>query len=180
VALAMRLRALERRTAGAGDVALADDLDDLARELDAALAGIRELARGIRPPLLVEGGLEPALAALADVAPVAKEIDVRLPERLPDAVEATLYFIAGEAVANALRHAGAKRVCLSVAIAGEQLVLTVSDDGAGGADPRNGTGLLGLADRLEAIGGTLEITSDPGAGTTLRAFVPQPAPVARR
>jgi len=180
VALALQLRALERRAAGAGDIALADDLDDLARGLDAALAGIRELARGIRPPLLVEGGLEPALAALALTAPVPTEIDVRLPCRLPDAVEATLYFIASEGLANALRHADASRVCMSVSIAGDRLALTVSDDGAGGADPRNGSGLVGLADRVGAIGGTLEITSEPGAGTTLAAFVPQPAPVARR
>ena len=180
VALALQLRSLERRAAGAGDVALADDLDDLGHELDAALAGIRELARGIRPPLLVEGGLEPALAALALAAPLAAETDVRLSGRLPDALESTLYFIACEGLANVIRHAAATTVRLSVRNTGEQLTLTLSDDGAGGADPLKGTGLVGLADRLEAVGGTLAITSSPGEGTTLVASVPQPAAVARR
>jgi len=173
VALALRLRAIERRAGDRGQIALADELDAVATELDAALADIRELARGIRPPVLQEQGLGPALEALAGRLPLRVAVDVRLDGRLPDVVEATGYFAAGEALANVLKHAGAERVRLAATAEDGELVLSISDDGRGGADAGAGSGLVGLADRLEAIGGSLSVDSPAGAGTTLVARIPQ-------
>jgi signal transduction histidine kinase len=176
VALAVRLRALERRAGGSGDVALADELDALATELDGAMASIRELARGIRPPVLDEVGLGPALEALADRVPLPVSTDVRLDGRLPEVVESTAYFTAGEALANVLKHAAAEQVRLTAAAESGALVLTIADDGRGGAQPSHGGGLLGLADRLEALGGSLSVVSPEGGGTTVVARIPEPQP----
>jgi signal transduction histidine kinase len=183
-ALALRLRTLERRAGNAGNVALADELEDLALELDAAMAGIRELARGIRPPVLNEQGLGAALVALADRLPVPVTTDVRLDGRLPDVIEATGYFAAGEALANVLKHAGAHSVRLTARQEAGAVVLTIADDGRGGARERNGSGLVGLADRLAAVGGSLSVKSPEGGGTTVVARIPtgaaQPVGWARR
>jgi signal transduction histidine kinase len=172
VAVALRLRGLERRAGDSGNVGLADELDALVAELDATLADIRELARGIRPPVLQEEGLGPALEALAGRVPLPVTTDVRLTGRLPDVVEATGYFAASEALANVLKHAGARNVRLAAAADNGELVLSVSDDGCGGAGAGGGGGLVGIADRLEAIGGTLSVDSPAGAGTTLVARIP--------
>ena len=110
VALALRLRTLERATGASGNIRLADDLELLASELDTTIAEVRELARGIRPPALGEAGLGAALEALADRTPVPMRVDAELPRRLPDVVEAAAYFAASEAVANVLKHAGAGHV----------------------------------------------------------------------
>ena len=169
VALAVRLRALERRAGDGGNIGLADELDDLAGELDGAMADIRELARGIRPPVLNEQGLGPALAVLADRLALPVDADIRLDGRLPDVVEATGYFTVSEALANVLKHADAGRVRLRAALDRDELTLSVADDGRGGAEPANG--LVGLADRLEALGGTLSVESS-ARGTTVTARIP--------
>jgi signal transduction histidine kinase len=179
--LAFRLRDLERRAGETGDIALADELYALASDLEEAMAQIRSLARGIRPPLLVESGLGAALSALAEGSPVPIEADVRVPRRLPDAVESTAYFAAGEALANVLRHADAGRVRLTAAEHDGRLVVTVADDGVGGAALGDGTGLAGLADRAAALGGSVSVDSPPGAGTTIIVDLPaEPQPVARK
>jgi signal transduction histidine kinase len=189
IALALRLRTLERRAGTAGNVTLADELEELAAELDAAMAGIRELARGIRPPVLNEEGLGAALVALADRLPVPVETDVRLAGRLPDLIEATGYFAAGEALANVLKHARAHHVRLTAVEEDGEIMLTVEDDGRGGAHAQRGSGLLGLADRLAAVGGSLTVLSPEGGGTKVVARIPaaarpeetdQPAGDARR
>jgi signal transduction histidine kinase len=123
--------------------------------------------------VLQEQGLGPALEALAGRLPLPIAVDVRLDGRLPDVVEATGYFAAGEALANVLKHAGAERVRLAATAKDGELVLSISDDGRGGADAGAGSGLVGLADRLEAIGGSLSVDSPAGAGTTLVARIPQ-------
>jgi signal transduction histidine kinase len=172
VAMALGLRMLQQRAGRSGDIVLADGLDSLAADLDSALTDIRELARGIRPPVLAEGGLGPALEALAERAPMAVATDVRVSGRLPDAVESTLYFVVSEALANVLKHAGASHVTVAAEETGGAIVLCVRDDGCGGAATGAGTGLRGLADRLDALGGSLAVDSPPGGGTALRATVP--------
>ena len=179
VALALRLRTLERRAGSSGNVALADELDGLAAELDAAMAGIRELARGIRPPVLNEQGLGAALVALADRLPLPVATDVQLDGRLPDVVEATGYFAASEALANVLKHADARGVRLTARVEEGAVVLTVADDGRGGAAERDGSGLVGLADRLAALGGTLSVESPEAGGTTVVARIPLSPPDTR-
>ena len=139
----------------------------LARTLD----DVHELARGLHPRELAEGGLPGALAALAERAPVRVELDVRV-GRLGAELEAAVYFVCAEALANVAKHASATRARLEVGVTDGRLRATVADDGAGGADPSRGTGLQGLADRVEALGGNLRITSPAGSGTRLAAEIP--------
>jgi signal transduction histidine kinase/uncharacterized protein YhfF len=142
---------------------------DEAREAGAEL---RELARGLHPAGLSEYGLEPALSGLGARSAVPLEV-VSLPDRrLPEVVEASIYYLVSEALSNAHKYAGASRVRVEVAQRSDRVVLEVSDDGCGGADPSKGTGLAGLAGRLEALGGTLEVSSPAGRGTRLRAVFP--------
>jgi signal transduction histidine kinase len=144
-----------------------------AREhLDGGLGDLRDLARGIHPTVLTERGLEAALAALVRRAPVPVDLRAAVPERLDTAIEAAAYFLISEAVTNAAKHAKADRVSVDVASAGDTLVVTVADDGVGGADPRHGSGLRGLVDRVDAVGGHLEVSSAPGQGTRLCARLP--------
>ena len=123
--------------------------------------------------MLQEEGLGPALEALAGRLPLPVAADLRLNVRLPDVVEATAYFAASEALANVLKHADARTVRLAAATEDGELVLRVHDDGRGGADAAAGSGLVGLRDRLEALGGSLAVDSPPGAGTTIVARIPQ-------
>ena len=190
VAAVLRVRSLERRAAGGGDVGLADALEDLAAELDAAMLDIRELARGIRPPALNEAGLATALETLADRSPVPVVLDVHVEGRFPEVVEATAFFAASEALANVLKYADARHVRLAAGIEDGRLWLSVEDDGRGGADPAKGSGLAGLADRLDALDGSLVVESPPAGGTVVSAHIPldvasapgaaQPSSLARR
>jgi signal transduction histidine kinase len=144
-----------------------------AREhLDGGLGDLRDLARGIHPTVLTERGLEAALAALVRRAPVPVDLRAAVPERLDAAIEAAAYFLISEAVTNAAKHAKADRVTVDVAYTGDTLVVTIADDGVGGADPRQGSGLRGLVDRVDAVGGHLEVSSAPGQGTRLCARLP--------
>ncbi|RKQ86761.1 PAS domain S-box-containing protein [Solirubrobacter pauli] len=146
-------------------------LEDAARELDAGLAELREIARGLHPALLVDHGLRRALEVLAERLPLPIALSV-IEERLPELLEATVYYIVAEALTNAAKHADADGASVTIARDGAVLRCTIADDGIGGADPAGGTGLLGLRDRAEAVGGTLSFTSPPGQGTTIVAALP--------
>jgi signal transduction histidine kinase len=146
--------------------------DDLASSLD----DLRELSRGIHPAILSEGGLGPALKALARRSPVPVEVDVDLPGRLPESVEVGMYYVVSEALANAAKHAQASVVRVDVRIHEGALHLSVSDDGIGGAAASRGSGLIGLADRVQALGGSISLTSPAGQGTQLSATLPIPLP----
>jgi PAS domain S-box-containing protein len=147
-------------------------LADAADELSVALKELRELARGLHPAVLTERGLGPAVESLASRVPVPVEILETPTERLAEPIEAAAYYLIAEALTNVARHAHATSAQVRVTRAGGNVMVHVHDDGVGGADAANGSGLRGLADRVEALGGRLELTSPAGAGTTLRAEIP--------
>jgi signal transduction histidine kinase len=141
-------------------------------ELGRALDELRELARGLHPAVLTDRGLPAAVEMLATRAPVPVEIGEVPDERLPEPVEAAAYYLIAEALTNVAKYASASRVRVRIVARDRHLLVEVADDGVGGATPGSGSGLRGLADRVEALGGTLEVVSPAGAGTTLRAEVP--------
>ncbi len=147
-------------------------LDGASAELDSALEELRELARGIHPAVLSDRGLDAALETLARRAPVPVELNREEYERLPEAIELAAYFVVAEALTNVAKYAQATHARVNVGRHNGRLVVEVADDGVGGADPGNGTGLRGLADRLAVIEGRLEVDSPPGRGTTIRAKIP--------
>jgi PAS domain S-box-containing protein len=171
VSVALQLR-LARARAAAGSPEIAALLDEASRELDAGLAELRELARGLHPAILGDRGLPRAIEALTARLPVAVEIDAPIEGRLPAHIEATAYYIVSEALANVTKHAHADYARVSVRRDGDVLRFEVSDDGRGGADESAGTGIVGLRDRAEAAGGTLSMRSPPGQGTTVTATLP--------
>jgi signal transduction histidine kinase len=147
-------------------------LSGVARGLSDAVEELREISRGIHPAILSEGGLGPALRALArrSATPVAV---AAMPEgRFPEPIEVAAYFVTSEALANATKHARASRIELSLADRDGVLLLSIHDDGAGGADPTRGSGLVGLADRVEALGGSIRVESRAGEGTRITAELP--------
>jgi signal transduction histidine kinase len=171
VSLALTLRlARERLGDDAGD---AGSLLDRSRgELDLALSELRELARGIHPAVLADRGLGAAVTALADRAPLPVEVRDVPADRLPEHIELTAYFVISEALTNITKYASASCAWVKVTQGNGRLMLEVGDDGVGGADAQRGSGLRGLADRLDAIEGRLDIDSEPGRGTTVRATMP--------
>lgn len=172
VALSLQLGLAHRRLdAGDGGAAMAM-LDAARDELARALEELRELARGIHPAVLTDRGLEAALEALAERAPLPVSLDQMPAERLPAPVEAAAYFVVAEALTNVAKYARASSAEVRIARNHGYAVVEVHDDGVGGADPAVGTGLRGLADRLAALDGRLEVHSPPGRGTTVRAEVP--------
>jgi signal transduction histidine kinase len=140
--------------------------------LNEVLDDLREISRGIHPAALSEGGLGPAMKALARRSAIPVELDTRLETRLPESVEVTAYFVASEALANVAKHAQASLARVEVRVDGDALHLSIADDGVGGANPARGSGLVGLTDRVEALGGTLTIRSPAGDGTTMRVELP--------
>ena len=147
-------------------------VDEAIEHLAQATAELREFARGVHPVALTEGGLSAALPGLARRTAV-KVVLFGVPQRrLPPVVESTAYFVVSEALTNVARYAEATRAEVRMALEPAALVVEVADDGKGGVDPESGTGLRGLADRLGALEGTLQMHSPPGAGTTLRAVIP--------
>jgi signal transduction histidine kinase len=170
LALRMATAKLHKDPAGAEKL-----LANAAEELAQALEELRELARGIHPAVLTDRGLAPALEALASRTPVEVEIETP-PLRLPPAVEAAAYYVVSEALANVVKYANAKCVRVRVEQLDGRVVVGVEDDGVGGADPARGTGLRGLADRVAALDGRLEVQSRPGEGTAVRAEIPVRAP----
>lgn len=147
-------------------------ITDAHEEAKAALSELRDLVRGIHPAVLADRGLDPALSAVVARVDVPVELDVQVPGRLSATVESTAYFVVTEALTNVARHAEARRAKVTVAQAGGRLLIEVTDDGVGGADPDSGTGLAGLAERVESIGGWLRIVSPTGGPTTLMAEIP--------
>jgi signal transduction histidine kinase len=141
-------------------------------EAKAALKEIRDLVRGIHPVILEDRGLDAALSAVVARSPVPVTLSVDVAERPPAVVESTAYFVVAEALTNVARHAHATRAAVSIARAGDRLVVEVRDDGGGGADPDRGSGLRGLRDRVTALGGTMHLVSPPGGPTTLLVDVP--------
>jgi signal transduction histidine kinase len=143
----------------------ADGLTGVAEDL-------REIARGIHPAILSEGGLGPALRTLARQAAIAVQLDVAAMPRLPEPVEVAAYYVVSEALTNATKHARASVVEVDAEVSGGTLRVCVRDDGAGGADPVRGSGLVGLKDRIEALAGTFSVDSPVGGGTTVSCELP--------
>jgi signal transduction histidine kinase len=170
VSLALRLRVLRSRLGD--DPVEARELDTASDELDLALEELRELARGLHPPALSEQGLEAALEGLAKRAPLPVDVETSSGERLPDRVESAAYFVVAEALTNVAKYARATRAGVTVSRSADRVLVEVTDDGVGGADPAAGSGLRGLLDRVAALDGTLEVDSERGRGTTVKAAIP--------
>jgi signal transduction histidine kinase len=171
VSLMLELRAVQAAVpAGLGE--LGDELARIAGGLTGVFDRVREISHGIHPAILSERGLQPALKALGRRSAVPVKLDLRAGRRLPGPVEVAAYYAVSEALANAAKHAQASVVHVELDAPGTIVRLAVRDDGIGGADPARGSGLVGLSDRIEALGGTLHVTSPPGAGTTLLIEIP--------
>jgi signal transduction histidine kinase len=172
VTLSLVLAEAQTRLGPAADPELASGLQEAAEELRRALAELRELARGIHPAILTEDGLVPALESLAQNAPVPIKVTAAVDGRFAPAVEATAYFVVSEALTNVAKYAQAHQVRINVGRTNGQLTVEVSDDGVGGADPGKGSGLRGLADRVAAVDGRLQVDSPAGEGTRIAAAIP--------
>jgi len=149
---------------------IVDGLVDASKDL-------QDLSRGIHPAVLSRGGLAPALKTLVRRSTVPVQFDLGVEGRLPDCVEVAAYYVVAESLTNAAKHARASEVTVKVDTDGDDLRLSICDDGAGGADARTGSGLIGLRDRVEALGGRLRVSSPVGSGTSLVATIPIPLPV---
>jgi signal transduction histidine kinase len=176
VGASMLVRRARSRAEASGDAEQAALLTSAADEVDQGLREIRELARGLRPPLLSDRGLVAALDCLAEAAPVPTSVRSRLEDRPPIVVETAAYFVASESVANAAKHARATSLLITAERRDGDLIVRVDDDGHGGAVVVDGGGLAGLRDRVEALGGALLVDSRPGAGTTVMARLPAFSP----
>jgi len=143
----------------------------VADELDGVIEDLREISRGIHPAILSEGGLGPALRTLARRSAIQVELHSVIDDRLPEPIEVAAYYVVSEALTNATKHANASRVDVE-AVRDGGLRLSIRDDGVGGADPAGGSGLVGLRDRVEALGGAIEISSPPGQGTHVVVQLP--------
>jgi signal transduction histidine kinase len=179
VALSLNLRMAEKRAAE-GDPAAAELVRSAGEEAGLALKELRDLARGIHPAILTNRGLAAALHDLAGRASVPTQIVAVPTQRLPDAVESTAYFLVSECLANIGKHAEATEATVAVAVVGDEVEVIVKDDGVGGAELGNGSGLQGLEDRVGALDGCVDIDSPPGGGTTVMATIPLAAPIEER
>jgi signal transduction histidine kinase len=170
IGLAIRLRSAAETPAGPDQVR--HQLNEAAGEILEAIDELREISRGIHPAILSSAGLSPALRALGRRSPVPAEMDLRIAGRLPEPVEVAAYYVVAEALTNAAKHARASVVQVHAEVSGGALRIQARDDGTGGADPGRGSGLAGLKDRIEALGGTLAVHSPPGHGTTVCCTLP--------
>jgi PAS domain S-box-containing protein len=171
VTLGLEVRAAEADVPpGRSDLRV--ELSRIATGLTDAVAELREISRGIHPAALSEAGLGPALRTLARRSTIPVDLDVTTDTRLPEPIEVAVYYVASEALANAAKHAQASRMEVCLATRNCSLALSIRDDGVGGADPGQGSGLAGLQDRVEALGGTIRIDSPSGAGTSLVVTLP--------
>jgi signal transduction histidine kinase len=172
----LRLRAvhqrLEKHPAAASGM-----LEATVADLEDAVDELRELARGIHPSTLTRAGLGPALSGLASRAGIPVRLRCAVEGRLPEAVEVATYFVCSESLTNIAKHAKATTAEVSVAVTACAVVAVVSDNGVGGGEVQRGGGLEGLRDRVEALGGSLDVSSSAGAGTTLRASIPLDGPL---
>jgi signal transduction histidine kinase len=171
ISLALELRAAEA-AAAAGTGGVAQQLDHVATGLDDVLQELREIARGLHPAVLAVSGLRPALKTLARRSAVPVRLDIQVDRRLPEPVETAAYYSVAEALTNAAKHACATTADIEVAESDGVLHVGIRDNGRGGAGFSQGSGLLGLKDRAEALGGHLDLRSPPGAGTTLEIDLP--------
>jgi signal transduction histidine kinase len=171
VSLALQLRSIE---AGVPSElgSLKGQISDAVAGLNAASDDLRELARGIHPAILSRGGLGPAIRTLARRCVVPVTVHVELERRISESAEVAAYYVVAEAITNATRHAQASEMDIDVLINGSDLVLSIRDDGVGGADSGSGSGLVGLIDRVEALGGHMQIASPSGGGTALHVAIP--------
>ncbi|MEY2451924.1 MAG: hypothetical protein QOD92_1498 [Acidimicrobiaceae bacterium] len=171
VSLGLELRAT--------DAAVPPEMDEIKAQLSRAAQGLigvveelQEVSRGIHPAILSRGGLAPALRTLARRSGLPVELQVQTDRRLPEAVEVAAYYVVSEGLTNAAKHAQASVVDVAVHVDDGSVRVAIHDNGVGGADPRRGSGLVGLRDRVEAVGGTLDVTSSAENGTTLHATIP--------
>jgi signal transduction histidine kinase len=175
VTLALKVRGMQAAMP-ADTGKLSDQLDDVVTELTGVLDDLREIASGLHPAVLAEGGLRPALKTLGRRSALPVRLDIDVNERLPEPIEVAAYYLVAEALTNATKHAQATVVDVHASADDGVLRLNIRDDGHGGADPSCGSGLVGLIDRIEALGGHIELHSPPGAGTTIQATLPLVAP----
>ncbi len=168
--LALRLRSAAEPPSGCGE--LGTEIAGVAAELMGVIDDLREISRGIHPAILSEAGLRPALRALGRRSAVPVELDVRIDGRLPEPVEVGAYYVVSEMLANAAKHARASMIQVDAEASGGTLRVRVHDDGIGGATPARGSGLRGLKDRIEALGGTFSVHSPVGRGTTVSCQLP--------
>jgi signal transduction histidine kinase len=169
IALSLELSLLKGRT---GDPETVAGIDRARREIAASLGELREIARGIHPAVVSGHGLAVALEQLAARAPLPVELEVEIQERLPEPLEVAAYYVVSESLANVAKHAEAETARVAVIRQNGELVLEIVDDGIGGADSERGTGLRGLADRVESLDGRLRVWTPRGGGTRVRAEIP--------
>lgn len=172
VSLAISLRIATSKAVAAGEHELVGDLEKASAQLADALRELRELARGIHPTVLTDGDLRSALEELAQRSRTPVDVRVELDERLPDVVEETIYYCVSECLANAAKHARARNCAVLVTREGDQVAVTIKDDGRGGASVEPGGGLEGLRDRVETLGGQVDVRSVAGLGTIVEIVVP--------
>jgi signal transduction histidine kinase len=172
VSLGLKLRLMEESVPShLGE--LKGDLSQVVSGLADVFTELQEISRGIHPAILSTGGLQAALKTLARRSAVPVDLDLAIDRRLPDSVEVAAYYVVAEAMANAAKHSHASELKLTACVGDESLDLCISDDGIGGADSTKGSGLIGLKDRIEALGGRLRVASPPGGGTTLDITIPR-------
>jgi len=171
VSLQLKLRVAEAMVP-AGLEMLRAQLSETARDQEEVVEDLQELSRGLHPPILAKGGLAPALRALTRRFTLPVELNVHLDQRLPERIEVTTYYIVSEALTNVAKHAHASLVHIDIEKKDATLRLCVHDDGIGGADPARGSGLIGLTDRVAVVGGTIQIASPPGSGTSMLVRIP--------
>jgi signal transduction histidine kinase len=178
--LALGLDLQRVRAMVADDPRVQAELEAVERDLVSVLDEVREISRGLHPAQLARGGLPPSLRALARRCPIPVDLEVDVPERLPAPSETAVYYVVSEALANAIKHSSATAVTVRVSAEPSLLRASVADDGDGGAAAgRGGSGLMGLRDRVEALGGRFALASPPGGGTTVEVELPVAAPAAR-
>jgi signal transduction histidine kinase len=175
VALGLQVRLAEASVPPDGHV-LGEQLGDIASGLTGVMADLQEISRGIHPAILSKGGLGPALKTLARRSAVPVTLKLAIDQHLPDSVEVGAYYVVSEALTNAAKHARASHVAVHARAKDGVLSLSIGDDGIGGADFGKGSGLIGLRDRVEALGGRIWITSPAGSGTSLEATIPLDCP----
>jgi signal transduction histidine kinase len=170
IALSLRLSMLEKRLPA--EPTLKHELDTARHEIALSLEELRDVARGIHPAVLSGHGLTVAVESLAARAPLPVQLTLKVPGRLPERVEVAAYYVVSESLANVAKHARAARATVSLERQRETLVVEVVDDGVGGADTERGSGLRGLADRVEALEGRLRVWTPHGGGTRVKAEIP--------
>jgi signal transduction histidine kinase len=176
VTLALKLRTVETTAVAPGQERLREQLSGLVHDLSNILDDLQEVSRGIIPPILTRSGLRPALRSLARHSPVPVSLTTEVVGRLPERVEVAVYYTVAEVLTNVVKHANASEVQVDVMLEHRTVRLSIHDDGRGGADLTGGSGLVGLKDRVEALGGGIEVLSPAGGGTSVLVHIPLQPP----